>query len=204
MRMRWAGSLVLAGLGCAPNTGGLGGGEGGHPVGEGSSGGPDDTATGSVTSVATTAMSMGGADDGGDTTSAASGVGTTSTIDDGTSSTSSTSSTSGEPGGSSEGGSSGDVPTSDLPELECADEGLLFSIADIVPAQITFHNESGAVRRIYWLDYMGDRVDYGVIVDGDAHVQGTYATHPWVVTDASEVCVGIYVADVGDHDVWLY
>lgn len=201
MRMRWAGSLVLAGLGCAPNTGGLGGGEGGHPVGEGSSGGPDDTATGSVTSVATTAMSMGGADDSGDTTSAASGVGTTSTIDDGPGSTSSTS---GEPGGSSEGGSSGDVPTSDLPELECADEGLLFSIADIVPAQITFHNESGAVRRIYWLDYMGDRVDYGVIVDGDAHVQGTYATHPWVVTDASEVCVGIYVADVGDHDVWLY
>jgi len=29
----------------------------------------------------------------------------------------------------------------------------------------------------------------------------TYATHPWVVTDASGNCIGVYFAEVGENHI---
>lgn len=99
--------------------------------------------------------------------------------------------------------SSGGPPPQSLPEHDCAEEGTLMSMGGD-PAEITWHNESGEVRRIYWLNFMGDRAPYGQLDPGQVTVQGTFATHPWLIANDMDECITIFMTEPGNHDIFLY
>jgi hypothetical protein len=105
-----------------------------------------------------------------------------------------------------EGGSSETQPPSaQRPEpvklLDCRDESALRSSEYDTPTRVEFVNDTTAERRTYWIDYGGKRVLYATLAPGESYEQQTYVTHPWVLTDAAELCVGIYLPQAKDSRV---
>ena len=68
---------------------------------------------------------------------------------------------------------------------------------------IVVNNKTDATIKLYWLDREGKRVEYsrGGIKAGATHRQGTFVTHPWVITNANEECLGIYVPETSENAV---
>lgn len=100
------------------------------------------------------------------------------------------------PGGGGGGGGAA-VPirtVQGIAEYACADEPKLKS-ASGPTFDLDFVNNSGASRNIFWLNTVGTRISYktGLASGSTYHQNNTYVTHPWVVTDASGQCKGIYV-----------
>lgn len=75
----------------------------------------------------------------------------------------------------------------------CPDEAGLRSTEWTVSTSLTFANRMPIALRIYWLNYNGVRQFYAIVPPGQSHVQQTYVTHPWVLTDESENCVALYM-----------
>jgi hypothetical protein len=46
---------------------------------------------------------------------------------------------------------------------------------------------------VYWLDFSGARQLYGVMQPGQRASMQTYVSHPWVVADASDTCLGTFM-----------
>lgn len=92
-----------------------------------------------------------------------------------------------------------DVPTAGSPgELtarSCADERSLRSVEGRTLSEIVFVNLSSGQRKVYWLNYSGQRQLYNTLAPQRQYTQPSYLTHPWVVTDASDTCLGIYVPE---------
>lgn len=61
-----------------------------------------------------------------------------------------------------------------------------------VATKVVFRNKSPKTVKTYWLDYSGKRKFYAQLKPGKNYVQSTYVTHPWIVTDASDNCLGVY------------
>ena len=81
----------------------------------------------------------------------------------------------------------------ELTDVGCAQEDRLRSTDGSISTQVTFINRSALTIRTYWLNYQGKRVFYSDIAPGRSHVQQTYVTHPWVITNnPSGNCVAIY------------
>ena len=59
-----------------------------------------------------------------------------------------------------------------------------------------FFNGTGAPINVYWLDYSGTRQFRDTVQPYGYSRHRTYATQPWVVTDETNRCLGIY--EVGD------
>ncbi|BAZ36602.1 hypothetical protein NIES4101_25210 (plasmid) [Calothrix sp. NIES-4101] len=78
---------------------------------------------------------------------------------------------------------------------QCASESVSSSRSGKVSTEITFINQRRQSVKTYWLDYSGKRKFYATIAPGDRVVQQTYVTHPWVVTDTSNNCLGVYYPD---------
>lgn len=58
---------------------------------------------------------------------------------------------------------------------------------------VNFVNNTNKPINIYWLDMSGKRVNYKKGLANQAkHPQPTFVTHPWLITDANDVCMGIY------------
>ncbi len=73
------------------------------------------------------------------------------------------------------------------------------SITGDTPSTIEFSNASGATVDIYWLDYVGQRVFYNTLADGQGYQQETWLTHPWVAIDQENgACLGYTLSDVLD------
>jgi hypothetical protein len=72
-------------------------------------------------------------------------------------------------------------------------EGGLKSLGGDLRTYIRFDNYLSEPVLLYWLDYDGARVPYGELGPGRSRVQETFATHPWVVTRADGICLGIFV-----------
>jgi hypothetical protein len=89
--------------------------------------------------------------------------------------------------------------SSSLPRLSCSLEPTLHSIEGTVSTSIQFTNNTGGSVNVYWLDYQGNRIFYRggnfpPLPAGQSYVQGTFITHPWVVTDsATGTCLGIWL-----------
>jgi 6-phosphogluconolactonase (cycloisomerase 2 family) len=81
----------------------------------------------------------------------------------------------------------------DLNVLPCAQEQSLKSLTGTTLTSIVFINSSPATRKVYWLDYSGLRVLYAALPSGASYIQGTFLTHPWVITDSADACIGIYL-----------
>jgi hypothetical protein len=75
----------------------------------------------------------------------------------------------------------------------CAQEWDLRSLEGRASTSVTFVNNSRGMIRTYWIDYQGRRVFYAEIPPGGSYVQQTFLTHPWVVTNSQEDCLGVYM-----------
>ncbi len=80
--------------------------------------------------------------------------------------------------------------------VSCDQEGTLKS-GTAAASKITVNNKTDATIKLYWLDFTGKRVEYskGGIKAGGSHNQATYVTHPWLIANQNEECLGIYVPD---------
>ncbi|MGV3524717.1 MAG: hypothetical protein ACO1RX_10845 [Candidatus Sericytochromatia bacterium] len=75
----------------------------------------------------------------------------------------------------------------------CDQESSLKSERVPTAAQVAFKNSSSGTINIYWLDFEGKRVSYKQdLAAGATHNQGTFVTHPWVITNDQDQCLGIY------------
>jgi len=62
-----------------------------------------------------------------------------------------------------------------------------------VKTTITFENARGLPMKLYWIDYNGARKKGVMIENGGKIARQTYLTHPWLVTDFNDACIGIYL-----------
>jgi VHL beta domain len=86
-------------------------------------------------------------------------------------------------------------------EEVCPSEATLRSVASTQHTRISFLNGRSRVVNVFWIDYNGRRYFYHSLESGESQSFDTYATHPWVVTDASGNCIGVYFADVGENHI---
>lgn len=86
--------------------------------------------------------------------------------------------------------------------LSCDQEAELKS-SNGAASNIVVNNKTDATIKLYWLNQQGTRVEYsrGGIKAGASHRQGTFITHPWVITNANEECLGIYVPETSSNAV---
>jgi len=73
--------------------------------------------------------------------------------------------------------------------LPCIAPGSLLSL---IQTEIVFDNRSAGTVRIYWLNSLGIPQFRGTVAPGQQRAFDTYATHTWVVRDASDNCIAAY------------
>lgn len=80
--------------------------------------------------------------------------------------------------------------------LPCSlEENQLSNIGkEVLATTIRFENDSLDAVDVYWLDYAGNRVHYANLGPGSFYYQGTYVTHPWVITDEYGACIQVHLA----------
>lgn len=80
------------------------------------------------------------------------------------------------------------------PARPCSTESDMASSTFDTTTTITFMNATSAPVNVYWLNYSGTRVLYNSdLAAGASYVQGTFASHPWVVTDLSNTCLAVFM-----------
>lgn len=77
----------------------------------------------------------------------------------------------------------------------CKAEPYVYSVGSEVETSIKFVNKTSAVRRVYWLDFDGDRVFRFQLGPKQSLLQETFLTHPWIVTDAAGNCRSVFYPD---------
>lgn len=75
------------------------------------------------------------------------------------------------------------------PARPCSVEADAQSVTGDNSTTITFVNNSSEPVNIHWINYSGERVLYTTLAPSTSYTQGTYLTHPWVVTDALGTCI---------------
>jgi uncharacterized protein YkwD len=68
------------------------------------------------------------------------------------------------------------------------------SVAGTTGTSIEFVNQTAGVISLSWINYQGGAVLYRSLQPGQDDVEQTYVTHPWLVTDAYGLSLGIYTA----------
>lgn len=66
--------------------------------------------------------------------------------------------------------------------------------SEAMATTIRFENDSPDDVLVYWLDYSGNRVLYAALGPGSFYYQGTYVTHPWVITDTYGECIQMHLS----------
>jgi hypothetical protein len=79
---------------------------------------------------------------------------------------------------------------------DCGTESSLRSSTTGAAVELSFRNAAGDRKRLYWIDYDGERKFYTVVEPGNIYRQQTSSGHAWVVTDDTERCVSLVVAPV--------
>jgi hypothetical protein len=74
----------------------------------------------------------------------------------------------------------------------CGLEKTTRSTSGKAKTRLRFVNGSDEVIKVFWLTYRGKRKFYRLLGPGEAYTQRTTASHAWVVTNAGDVCVGLY------------
>jgi hypothetical protein len=75
----------------------------------------------------------------------------------------------------------------------CDEEHDLVAQRSTQATTIVFRNRSGEVRKLFWLNFDGDRVAYSTLQPGERVEQPTYSGHPWVATNRRGQCIAIFV-----------
>lgn len=104
-----------------------------------------------------------------------------------------TTGSSGNSGTSTTGSTSAIVSNANYSMYGCDAEKTLVSKSG-KSINVTFINNMSKAIKIYWLNQLGKRVSYNrnVPING-MHQQQTYVTHPWVITDSNDNCLGVYL-----------
>lgn len=84
---------------------------------------------------------------------------------------------------------------SPVPDRSCLNEPSLKSTEGRISTSITVKNNSAIPIQFYWIDYMGKRAFYMRIDPGRSITQPTFVTHPWVITDAANKCLAVYLPE---------
>jgi von Hippel-Lindau disease tumor supressor len=79
--------------------------------------------------------------------------------------------------------------------ISCLDQATLRSTATGRSAIITFVNNSRHATNIYWIDYAGKRAQTFYVTPGSVISRNTLVTHPWVITDEHDNCIGVAFAN---------
>ena len=79
--------------------------------------------------------------------------------------------------------------------ISCLNQATLRSTAAGRPAIITFVNNSRYAVNIYWIDYAGHRAQQFYLTPGSVITRNTLVTHPWVITDEHDNCIGVAFAN---------
>ena len=87
--------------------------------------------------------------------------------------------------------------------LNAEKQKVAFSLSGKIKTEITFANDSGKVRKLYWLNYKGQREKWKVLKTGESTNVSTYLTHPWLVTDNDDNGLAIYYPDSEPRTVTL-
>ena len=85
--------------------------------------------------------------------------------------------------------------------ISCLDQSRLRSTATGRPAIITFVNNSRHAANIYWIDYAGKRAQRFDLAPGSEISRNTLVTHPWVITDDFDHCIGVAFANPSTPNV---
>jgi hypothetical protein len=82
-----------------------------------------------------------------------------------------------------------------LLQYACSIEPTLKSLEGNVTTSVQFQNQTTGTGNVYvyWINYAGQRVFYNSLTPNQSYVQQTYLTHPWVVTDGANNCLGIWL-----------
>ncbi len=81
-----------------------------------------------------------------------------------------------------------------LAPLSPALEGKLKSLSGETHTSIQLENHTSREVQVYWLDYQGNREERGKIPPGGRFTHGTFATHPFLLTDSRGTGLAIFVA----------
>ena len=85
--------------------------------------------------------------------------------------------------------------------ISCLDQATLRSTAAGRPAIITFVNNSRHAANIYWIDYAGKRAQHFYVTPGSVISRNTLVTHPWVIADDHDNCLGVAFANPSTPNV---
>jgi VHL beta domain len=100
------------------------------------------------------------------------------------------------------------VPRSDgaleLATVACDAEPTLRSTSGDAPVLIRFLNLRAEPVELIWLDYDGKRKSYGLLDAGAARDQRTYLSHPWIVANASGICIDIRIPRAAGYQATIH
>lgn len=85
---------------------------------------------------------------------------------------------------------------SGLKASQCTEEGTIRS-ANGEATNIRFTNSAEGRVTVYWLDRQGSRVEYKKLAKGESYTQPTFVTHPWLIANEQDQCMGIYLPEQG-------
>jgi WD40 repeat protein len=80
------------------------------------------------------------------------------------------------------------------PNSRCTNESQYRSIDGDQAIPISFFNQYASPLRVYWLDYDGHRKLYSNVGMGNSYTVFSFMTHPWLIADSNDNCIGIYLA----------
>ncbi len=88
----------------------------------------------------------------------------------------------------------------------CDEEGMLRSIHGKTRSTVSFQNDGEHSLKLYWLDYDGKRQPYGTLEPHPPEpvTQPTFLTHPWLVADATDRCLAIYLPETATPVVTIH
>lgn len=81
----------------------------------------------------------------------------------------------------------------DIDSINCDEEPNLRSLGTRNPTTVIMRNSSAYVKKVFWLDFDGNRKLYATLESGQEFNVRTYISHPWIVTNARDECQGIYM-----------
>ena len=87
-------------------------------------------------------------------------------------------------------------PTADNP-MTCEAYAGARSQNSLVPATVTFDNQTDGYRSVLWLDFDGQPQQMASLNPGESSTINTYLTHPWMITDGPGNCLEIHLPQPG-------
>jgi hypothetical protein len=81
----------------------------------------------------------------------------------------------------------------------CRNLGGLRSVSGNQKVAVNFVNRTIGNVKIIWINYNGNKILYGTLAPNQNWNQVTYVTHPWLILNSSNDCLGAFVASKNEE-----